>query len=334
MRILHAPENICGIAGILAREQTHLGHIACSYTVSQNDFKFSADFIMKNPQSTRERLSNAVHFAVKFDIFQFYFGASLLGYGLQDVPWLVHMGKKIFFYFHGCDIRDEKRIIMQYPASSCAYCFPKLCNANRQYAKKIAEKYGRVNFVSTPDLLESVDRSILLPQVIDFDLINQILDEPRHPRNPAKLIVAHAPTNRAIKGSNFIIDAINHLKKKGLDIDLLLLENLSHDNLLRNLKTADIAIDQLLVGAYGVFAAEAMAMGIPTIVNILDDLWDKYPSRPPVIHANPGTIERTLEQIYNNRQDLEKYRFTGQTYAYRVHHPVRVAIQCLEYYEL
>jgi len=334
MRILHAPENICGIPGILAREQTHLGHVACSYAFSQNDFKFPADYIMKNSQSSRERFSYAVHFAIKFDIFQFYFGASLLGYGLLDVPWLVHMGKKVFFYFHGCDIRDEKMIIMKYPTSSCANCFPKLCNANRQYAKKIAEKYGRINFVSTPDLLEFVDRSILLPQVIDFDLINQILDEPRPARNHTKLIVAHAPTNRAIKGTNFIIDAVNHLKEKGLDIDLLLLENLSHENLLRNLKNADIAIDQLLIGAYGVFAAEAMAMGIPTMVNIRDDLWDKYPYPPPVINANPITIETTLEMIYNNRQDLEKYRFTGQTYAYRVHHPVRVAIQCLEFYEL
>ncbi len=333
MRILHAPENIGGMAGVLARVQSRLGHDALSYCFASNHFKFSSDIALRKPGSFFEQSYNAFSFAMKFDIFQFYFGSSLLGHNLKDVHWLSLLGKKIFFYFCGCDIRDEKAVIMKYPISACSNCFPKLCNANRQLAQEIAGKYGRVNFVSTPDLLEFVERSVLLPQVVDFDLINKINEEPKPGRKPEKFVIAHAPTNRLIKGTQFLIDCVERLQKKGFNIELLLIENMSHEDALRMYRCADLAVDQLLVGSYGLLAAELMALGVPTITYIREDLVDKYSEVPPLINANPFTLEENIIYFYNNRDKLVAYRESGSFYASQTHHPVRLAIKCLEYYE-
>lgn len=334
MRILHAPENIGGMAGVLARLQSRLGHEAISYCFTSNNFKYPADIFLQNPDSLLETLYKALSFSFKFDVFQFYFGNSLMGnyFPLKDIPWLSLIGKNIFFYFCGCDIRDEKTTIMKYPISACANCFPKLCNKNRQLTRKVAEKYGKVNFVSTPDLLEFVNRSVLLPQVVDFDLINKILGEPEPKRNPEKFVIAHAPTNRQIKGTQYLIDCIKRLQDNGFDINLLLIENMCHIDALRNYRNADLALDQLLVGSYGLLSAELMALGIPTITYLREDLLLLYPEPPPLINANPFSLEETIIHFYKNRGDLDFYHKAGQSYAFKVHHPVRLAIQCLECY--
>ncbi|MEC1719145.1 glycosyltransferase family protein [Schinkia azotoformans] len=335
MKILHAPENIGGMAGVLAREQSRLGHDAISYSFQTNHFKFPSDIVLNNPASKSEKINKAMKFALEFDVFHFYFGSSLLGSGLQDVKWLSKLGKKIFFYFCGCDIRDEKTTIMKYPISACQECFPKLCSANRQLAHDIAQKYGEINFVSTPDLLEFVERSVLLPQVVDFDIIDEIKNENKVDRVKQKdrLTIAHAPTNRLIKGTKYIIDTVESLKSEGLNIELLLIENMTHKDALHSYMNADLAIDQLLVGSYGLLTAELMALGVPTVVYLREDLLEKYDEAPPLINANPYNLKDIIKNIYNNREMLHSYNQRGEEYALKYHHPVPLAIKCLEYYD-
>lgn len=333
MRILHAPENIGGMAGVLAKAQSNLGHEAYSYSFASNHFKFPADYVLNKSNSVSERIKYAISFGLKFDIFHFYFGSSLMGSNLTDIKWLYYLGKKVFFYFCGCDLRDEKQTIMKYNISACANCFPKLCSPNRQLAKEVAEKYGTVNFVSTPDLLEFIDRSVLLPQAVDFDIIETILSCHTDDKRSDKFVIAHAPTNRLIKGTQIILDTVEHLKGKGYDIELMLIENLSHSEALKKYKQADIAIDQLLVGSYGLLSAELMALGVPTITYIREDLIDRYPEKPPLINACADTLEKTIMDVYHNRDKLELLREQGQQYAYNYHHPVRLALKCLEYYK-
>jgi hypothetical protein len=335
MRILHCPQNIGGMAGVLAKKQSELGHDAYSYSFVNNIYNFRSDFSLKNYYSPIERIQKAVSFATQFDIFQFYFGESLLGSNLADVVWLSRLGKKIFFYFCGCDIRDEKTTIMKYPISGCANCFPKLCSKNRQLAYEISRDYGKVNFVSTPDLLEFVERSVLLPQVVNFDIIDQVLAETKNIEKTKKdsLIIAHAPSNRKIKGTDFIFNCIDNLKTKGFNIKLKIIENVPHEEALKLYKSADIAIDQLLVGSYGLLSAEMMALGVPTVVYLREDLLDKYPELPPLINANPNNLENVLINLYENRHKLDYYKIAGFEYAYKYHHPSKIAIQCLEYYE-
>jgi len=331
MRILHAPENIGGMAGTLARAQSALGHRARAYSPMQNQFQFRADYTLRKP-SILSRFLAAVRFSVEFDVFHFYFGSSLFGTCLLDLRPLTFLGKRIFFYFCGCDIRDEKATTQKYGVSACAECFPKLCNRRRDRAREAAERFGRVNFVSTPDLLEFLPRSELLPQVVDFERIEEVLAEPEPPRDPNRFLIAHAPTNRLIKGTKYLLDGVERLKARGYAIDLMLIENQSHAQALRAYRRADLAVDQLLVGSYGLFSAEMMALGTPTLAYLRPDLMRHYSEEPPLLNANPANLERVLVRCYERRDELERQRRLGQAFARTVHHPTQLARRCLEAY--
>lgn len=333
MKILHAPHNIGGMAGVLAAAQRALGHQATSYAFAPTGFDYPADVTMNDHCSAPERWQKALQLASRHDIFHFYFGSSLLGESLTDVPILARLGKKIFFYFCGCDSRDEKATVMRYPVNGCRRCFPKRCSPNREKALATAARYGRVNFVSTPDLMEFVERSLLLPQAVDFDLIDTLLAEPPPEKEPGSFIIAHAPTSRAVKGTTHLERSVEELKKQGIQAELLILENLTHRETLQACRKADLGVDQLLIGSYGLFAAELMALGVPVLAYIRDDLAEKYPEKPPLISASPATLTARLTEFYENRLSPGELKEAGAKYARTYHDPLALARRCLEHYQ-
>ena len=77
------------------------------------------------------------------------------------------------------------------------------------------------------------------------------------------------------KGSEHVIAAV-----EGLDADLYLVEGLRHDEAFDRYRAADIVVDQLNAGWYGLFAIEAMALGKP-VVTFLHDEAVAWTERPP-----------------------------------------------------
>ena len=58
---------------------------------------------------------------------------------------------------------------------------------------------------------------------------------------------------------------------EGLDADLELVEGLHHDEAFERYRAADIVVDQLNAGWYGLFAIEAMALGKPVVTFLHDE---------------------------------------------------------------
>jgi len=82
-----------------------------------------------------------------------------------------------------------------------------------------------------------------------------------------KLRILHAPNHRILKGTQYFIDAIDELEREGLEVELILLERVSNDEVKKELASVDLVADQLFVGWYAMFALEAMASGRPVIVS-------------------------------------------------------------------
>ena len=79
-------------------------------------------------------------------------------------------------------------------------------------------------------------------------------------------IVVHAPSNRARKGTENVIAACREL-----DVELEIVEGLHHDEARKRYERADIVVDQLNAGWYGLFAIEAMALGKPVVTALHED---------------------------------------------------------------
>jgi glycosyltransferase involved in cell wall biosynthesis len=333
MKIFHGPNNISGMAGVLAAAQRQFGHEAIAYCHDNPKYGYTYDRLMpsalENPNALAEFMRTE---AMTFDVFHFYFGASLLGPHLHDVPFLVKSNKRVFFYFCGCDVRIAKEVIAKYPVSACKTCWPASCSPNRSWARKVALEMATGIFVSTPDLLEFLPNSVLLPQPLP---VRQFADRGQGvaERDGARPIrVVHAPSDRMIKGTSHVIAAIDALRARGIAVELALLEGMRHDDAMNACAAADIAIDQVLVGAYGQFAVEMMALGKPVICFIRDDLWRHYPEDLPIISAEPRTLEAAVLSLIEARAEWPAIGEAGRHYAARVHDSAVVAERALQHY--
>jgi hypothetical protein len=194
----------------------------------------------------------------------------------------------------------------------------------------MARRFADGVFVSTPDLLEFVPGATLLPQPIDLGRFDALRTKglgppPGRPGvdRPARLV--HAPTNRAIKGSDRIEAAVRSLRANGLELELVTVENRPHREALEICATCDLAIDQILVGAYGQFAVECMALGKPTVCYIRPELLAEYPSDCPILSASPRDIESVLASTLAAQPSWEDIGRAGRRYVEAVHDARKVA---------
>ena len=58
---------------------------------------------------------------------------------------------------------------------------------------------------------------------------------------------------------------------EGLDADLEIVEGLRHDEAFERYRDADIVVDQLNAGWYGILAIECMALGKPVVTFLHDE---------------------------------------------------------------
>ncbi len=152
----------------------------------------------------------------------------------------------------------------------------------------------------------------------------------------AEMIVAHAPSVRARKGTDAVVRAVGELRAEGIPIQLRLIEGLPHAECIRAMSEADVFIDQLLYGWYGGAAVEAMSLGLPTIACIDErDLVWLPPAMArdlPVRHATPDTVKACLLELV--RMGAEARRRLGvdaRAFVERWHDPrriVRDVVQC------
>ena len=143
--------------------------------------------------------------------------------------------------------------------------------------------------------------------------------------NNRKKIIIHAPTAPVAKGSQFIIAAIEKLKQRRNDFEFLLLQNMSNQEYQSTLKTADILIDQLIWGAYGVAAQQALQSGKIVVAYLLEDrLKNIYGKGCPIINANIDNIETVLEQLLD-LDDMTELKNRSFEYYTKMHSPLQVA---------
>ena len=76
-------------------------------------------------------------------------------------------------------------------------------------------------------------------------------------------LLVHAPSNRATKHTAFILDVFKIIKRMR-KVEIVILEGLPFDEVVRLKKASTIYFDQFRVGFYGNAAIETMQYGIPT----------------------------------------------------------------------
>ncbi|MFO0604902.1 MAG: glycosyltransferase [Polyangiales bacterium] len=141
-------------------------------------------------------------------------------------------------------------------------------------------------------------------------------------------VVVHAPTDRGVKGTGPILDALERLRARGVRFELRLLEHASHPELRAALADADVLVDQIHLPLHGKLAVEGMASGCAVAGCDRADL-EPFPARRPIFHLEPDGLDARLAHLLTDRALRRELAHAGRAYVERHHGHVRVAARLL-----
>ena len=294
--ILHLGD-IAGVPQELSKAQRRLGLKSDVMSFQPHPFNYGVDFYRPTklpfPLRYAERMLSLSQVVGDYDVLHFHW-SSLAPFGF-DLPLWKRLGKRIIIHHHGDDIRNKGE--------------DWLCS---RFADQI--------LVSTPDLLAWSHRAVWLPNPIDLNKY-QFIGAKEH---AGAIKIVHAPTMRSAKGTEHVLKAVDDLQKEGYDVRLILVENMSHHEALEQYKSADIVVDQLLVGWYGVFAIECMALGKPVLVYIRKDL-RSYLNDMPLIDTSPSRLNEDLKMLVKDASLREYIGAKARKFVEQTHNSDEIA---------
>jgi O-antigen/teichoic acid export membrane protein len=146
-------------------------------------------------------------------------------------------------------------------------------------------------------------------------------------------VVVHAPSSRRRKGTDHVLRAC-----EGLDVELRIVEGLHHDEALARYRDADIVVDQLNAGWYGLFAIECMALGKPVVTFLHDEAVrrteEAYGLTVPLVNATHETLhERLAELVAMGPGERGELGRAARAYVERVQDLDRVTDSLVELYD-
>jgi glycosyltransferase involved in cell wall biosynthesis len=307
LRSLHCPVNIGGIPATNVQALRRKGLEARLLMFRPPKLRSDVpDIVLNVPDGLwRRQLVQARAFARVLpdtDLFHFYFGNTLIPRRLQ-FPLLRVTRRKSVLHYLGSDIRGKSREELAWV------------------------KRADAEIVGSWDAHRWVPKAHVVPPPID--LARYVAAPP--PGNE-RVRVAHAPSNRAKKGTDAVIAAC-----KELPVELDLIEGVKHDEARARYAQADVIVDQLVVGWYGLFAIESMATGRPVITYLHEDavaLTERaYGVQVPIVNATKGTLVEKLKPLIESAQLRRELGERGRAYVERVHDMDVIGDSLVEIYE-
>lgn len=170
------------------------------------------------------------------------------------------------------------------------------------------------------------DTLVLAHFTIDTDEWKPIKKSAEPGIKGSSLKILHAPNHPNIKGTHHFLSAVEQLKSEGYDIEILVLQRVPHEAIKDAIASADIIADQLIIGWYGMFAVEAMAMGKPVLCFIRDDFENLFIEAGiieqyelPIIRCNHLNLKEVLKNLLENKEHLEQISKKSRAFAEKYH---------------
>ena len=309
MKILMSPRNHAGQPILLVKELQEQGVDArlLQYASRGNTYGYKTDIVVPHASSNKKMLETLRwSFREGFDIYHFwnrslFFLPSYLGCSGIDIPLIKARGKRVVYRFTGFDLRlsSEDKNKNRYSPFHYGY--------NSGFDEELQRRYidflkGYVDqfIVQDPEMHSFFPEARVVPRVMNLDDWKYVgVADVNCP------LVVHAPSSKKVKGSGFVDKAVEELQSEGLHFKYKAISGMTNSEARKWYERADIIIDQLLIGWYGVLALEGMALGKPVIVYIRDELLDRFEHDVPIQNANPDTIKESLRTLIKD-SDLRK----------------------------
>ncbi len=341
MKILMAPVNIAGQPIALTSELRRQGVDVSllQYTTSDEGhaFRYPGDRFVNLKGKHRvsaqaETLEGALN--AGYDIFHFWMSTLFGGrrysnmYGL-DLPFIKARGRRIIYRGTGFDLRVKATHMERNPyhAFQHGYVLDVDEDAQKQYIDYL-KSYVDLFIVQDPEMHEFMPEARVVPRGIDVDAVEPVGIQPND-----RPLVVHAPSKTLVKGTPLILQALKELGEEGLDFDLKVITGMAHQEAMGWYRRADLIIDQVLIGWYGVLTMEALTLGKPVVVYVREDLYDKFNPRIPIANANPDTLKDVLRPLLADYEARRRLAESGPDFVREVHDIRTVAARIKDIYQ-
>jgi len=321
VRALHSPVNVAGGPGAISAGLRELGVESTLLVFNERPFQRGFDVNLELRDTSRlssvpfnlPKQLRALRWGVRnFDVFHFHAGLTLAPQRIT-LPLLKRRHKGIVFQSWGSDLRRRKASEVSYLRGAGAVI------VGSYLTRRLAPRGPWPEYDVVPPAI-----------VLD--------DWHPSPTEPGPVLrVAHAPSKRAVKGTQAVLDAIESLRRRGAPIELDLIEGVPNREARKRYAAADVVVDQLRVGWYGMFAIESMALAKPVVVYLDErgaaETEEAFGLELPLVRADEQSVEDVLAGLVEVRAELPELGRRSRDYVERIHAHTAVAQRVLEIYE-
>jgi hypothetical protein len=322
-RVAIGPQEIAGGAAALTLGLRELGVDAELVVTHPHHFAYPADRVLK----PRQRLPYAFLAPLRRDVLHYQF-ASTWDIGFRDARWAQLLRRTRIATFWGDDCRFYGLVSFLFPGQTGTSAgdwvarlrlarLARFCDAaivkDLELAAYVYPFFDRVYLVA-PAVLPPPPRSRA------------------RERTDGRPVVVHGPSDPRYKGTAQIQSAVERLGHRR-PVELRVLTGVPHARLLEEVRDADVVIDQLDSVVTGVFALEAMQLGVPVMGEFDPGLLPSFQADIPLVRITAKTLEAELDALLGDDGRRRDLGARGHEYVSRVHTPARVAAAVLKVYD-
>lgn len=347
MKILYMPLNIASMPAITATVMNRIpGVSARGLFLSKGIYNSDRGFLSYEKESRKNPIRWAYSRVHKMSSFARLVAWSDIIHWTWDNPskyeldlkYVRALNKPGVVEWVGSDIRVPEITSMESPwyqhAYDHGYEYRDIENKEKSY--RIQEKFHKYSIepILVPEMQLFLKPGLF--SVVHNTQYRIITSEfmPQYPDVDNKVpVIVHAPSKMIAKGSNYIIEVIESIRKD-IPLEFKLLTNVSHQEVLQTVRNADIFIDQVILGSYATAAIEAMCYGKPVLAYIMPRVFEKgLPIDCPIVNVTPVNIKEKLIPLILDAQLRNEIGQKSRQYVERVHDAVVIANELLEIYK-
>jgi glycosyltransferase involved in cell wall biosynthesis len=353
-RIYVGVKEICDITLQLSKGFRELGFDVTNVVVDQSDtdiLPYGSEgyrphdryidhefFRARHISMTKELLTQAR----KHDVFIFNWASSFFGHlvhsprirrlAYADLPILKRLGKKVGVIGVGSDLRSYDLLSKELDAAGLV--------SHRDYLTQFTDEYDPINEennnLKAKKIQRYADAVFARPDYAqflnDYDLFTipidpEELEYRNNHRETPKII--HAPTSTGLKGTKYVLEAIEDLQSEGFDFEFEIVQDLPNNVFREKLTQSDIVIDQLLLPGHGLLAVESMATGNAVLTSAVPE-FNRHPEDLPALTTTPDNIRDNLRYLLENKDEIDRMIKHGRPYVEEHHHYKEVAMNILD----
>lgn len=258
---------------------------------------------------------------LRYDGFGFFYDGGLLGPRVVrlELPLLRLAGKLVVAYPYGGDARLVSTTRAIRPWNAFSDVPPGAEGTDDSATRARLEAYGRWagRLLGCADLVEDLPRRDGL-MVWPFDARGW---EPTVEVDDGVVTVVHAPNHPHYKGTRFLEQAVAALRDEGLPVELVLVQGRPNHEARDIFRRADIIADQFLIGWYGLFGVEGMALGKPVLCYLNSRFRPFHPEWDdcPIVSADPDTLVDELRALVLDADRRSALGRAGPDFVRRYH---------------